>query len=271
MQVKAGAFQMGSSLDEVDRTSLLDETPHLVTLTQDFEIQTTEVTQLQYFLLMDENPSYFSKEKYCPEDYSRIERYSLFRRIEEHSLCSNHPVERVSWNQVQKFISLLNKKDDKYTYRLPTETEWEYAARGCQGSSEPRNQAYCTSTAFNLGDGISRDEVNYKGNYPYKNEAKGIFRKQTVRVGSLPNKNNLGLYDMHGNVAEWVQDRYGEYPYENNPVVDPQGALSGLSRVIRGGSWNNVDWDVRSAHRNHRSPFDSGPHMGFRLARTVKK
>ena len=103
--VKAGTFLMGSPSDEVDRD--VDEFQHEVTLTQDFEIQTTEVTQLQYFLVMGYNPSYFKKEKYCSGEH---------QVINGEELCPNHPVERVSWDDVQAFIVQLNKEDDRYTY-----------------------------------------------------------------------------------------------------------------------------------------------------------
>ena len=125
-QVKAGTFLMGSPSDEVDRDD--DEIQHKVTLTQDFEIQTTEVTQLQYFLVMGYNPSSFKKEKYCSNEH---------QVINGEELCPDHPVERVSWNDVQDFIVELNKGEDGYTYGLPTEAQWEYAARGCVGSGEP--------------------------------------------------------------------------------------------------------------------------------------
>ena len=191
-QVKAGTFLMGSPSNEVDRFD--DEIQHKVTLTQDFEIQTTEVTQLQYFLVMGYNPSRFKKEKYCSNEHLVINGEEL---------CPNHPVEWVSWNDVQGFIVQLNKGEDGYTYGLPTEAQWEYAARGCVGSGEldlpkPGDMASCTKTAFNLGANISTDQVNYNGNYPYNNDAQGEYRKQTVRVSSLANANGLGLYDMHG-------------------------------------------------------------------------
>ena len=121
-QVKAGTFLMGSPSDEVGRDD--DEIQHKVTLTQDFEIQTTEVTQLQYFLVMGYNPSYFKKEKYCSNEHLVINGEEL---------CPNHPVEKVSWDDVQEFIVQLNKGEDGYTYGLPTEAQWEYAARGCVG------------------------------------------------------------------------------------------------------------------------------------------
>ena len=258
VQVKAGTFLMGSPSDEVDRDD--DERKHKVTLTQDFEIQTTEVTQLQYFLVMVSNPSHFKKKKYCSNEH---------RVINGEELCLNHPVENVSWNAIQDFIVQLNKADDGYTYGLPTEAQWEYAARGCEGSGEPTDMASCKMTAFNLGDNINTDQVNYNGNHPYNNGSNGEFRGQTVKVSRLPNANVLGLYDMHGNVGEWVADRYGKY--SRSHVVDPKGSSSGPHRVFRGGDWSGMAWHVRSADRNRWKPSDPNSGVGFRLMRTAKK
>ena len=154
IEVKAGAFVMGSPFAEKSRNQ--DEFPHLVFLTQDFQIQTTEVTQFQYFSVTGSNPSYFKEEKYCEFEYEVIDGISL---------CPNHPVEKVSWNDVQKFISQLNEKDDQYIYRLPTEAEWEYAARGCLG--QPNGDlANCATTAFYLGNRISVYWANYRNYSP---------------------------------------------------------------------------------------------------------
>ena len=258
--VKAGTFLMGSPSNEVGRED--DEIQHKVTLTQDFEIQTTEVTQLQYFLVMGSNPSYFKKEEYCSNEH---------QVINGEELCPNHPVEQVSWNDVQDFIVQLNKGEDGYTYGLPTEAQWEYAARGCVGSGEldPSklgDMASCTTTAFNLGDNISIDQVNYDGNLPYNKGAKGEYRKQTVKVSSLANANGLGLYDMPGNVWEWVEDGYKEY--SSSHVIDPKGSTSIPYRMIRGGAWYNEARDVRSANRNWLKGPDNG--VGLRLIRTAK-
>ena len=264
VQVKAGTFLMGSPLDEKGRDR--DETQHKVTLTQDFEIQTTEVTQLQYFLVMGYNPSYFKKEKYCSNEH---------QIINGEELCPDHPVEQVSWEDVQDFIVELNKGEDGYTYGLPTEAQWEYAARGCVGSGEldspkPTDMALCTKTVFNLGDNISTDQVNYNGNYPYGNGSKEEYRGQTVKVSSLANANDLGLYDMHGNVWEWVEDRYGGY--SNCHIVDPKGSTSGPDRVLRGGSWyDKAQNNVRSANRNGWGPGARPYDVGLRLMRTAKK
>ena len=125
--VKAGTFLMGSPSDEIDRGD--DEILHKVTLTQDFEIQTTEVTQYQYFAVMGSNPSYFKKK----EEHCSLEEHQV---IDGTELCLDYPVERVSWDEVQYFIFQLNQRNDGYIYGLPTEAQWEYAARGCVGSGE---------------------------------------------------------------------------------------------------------------------------------------
>ena len=259
VQVKAGTFLMGSSLDEKYRED--GEIPHKVTLTQDFEIQATEVTQRQYFLVMDFNPSFFNKKaQHCPNDHTVIN---------EVSLCWNHPVEQVSWNDVQNFISRLNARShDGYTYGLPTEAQWEYAARGCMGSGEPTAMASCTMTAFNLGDNISGAQVNHKGDFYYE-KGPEEYRKHTVKVSSLPNANDLGLHDMHGNVREWVEDRYEEY--SRSHVVDPKGSSSDPHRVQRGGGWNTISWHVRSASRDKWMQGSKAPSTGFRLVRTANK
>ena len=257
VEVKAGTFQMGSPLHEVGRD--LDEIPHLVTLTRDFEIQITEVTQFQYFSVTGSNPSHFSKRKYCRKDYLVIKGQPL---------CPYHPVERVSWNEVQSFVSQLNEKDDQYTYRLPTEAEWEYAARGCQGSGQPTDQALCATTTFNLGDHISTSDVNYNGSYSYHGGVQGVYRGQTVRVESLSNVNELSLYDTHGNVGEWVEDKYGIYP--SSPVVDPQGHSWDFFRVVRGGSWTGFQWNVRLANRSSWRSDQRTQSVGFRLVRTAR-
>ena len=255
VQVKAGTFLMGSPSYENYRDD--GEIQHKVTLTQNFEIQMTEVTQLHYFLVMGNNPSYFKKEQYCPNKH-------MVLKGEE--LCPYHPVEQVSWNDAQDFISELNKKEDGYTYGLPTEAQWEYAARGCVGSEEPMDMASCTTTAFNLGDDISGVQVNYYDFFYYK-KGPEAYRKQTVRVFSLPNANRLDLYDMHGNVREWVEDRYEEYSKFH--VVDPKGSLSDPHRMERGGGWDTNQWSIRSASRGRRLlPGSASSDMGFRLVRT---
>ncbi|MDM8522453.1 SUMF1/EgtB/PvdO family nonheme iron enzyme, partial [Desulfococcaceae bacterium HSG8] len=163
----------------------------------------------------------------------------------------SHPVTCVSWNDVQAFIRWLNRKNSsKYEFRLPTEAEWEYACRAG------------TTTAFSFGDCLSTDQANYNGNYPTPGCSKGKYREKTVPVKSF-SSNAWGLYNMHGNVFEWCQDWYGDYP--SGSVTDPSGPQSGSNRVIRGGSWLDGARYCRSANRSGYSPGRRNNYCGFRL------
>ena len=226
VKIKAGTFQMGSPIDEPYRRS--NETRHWVTLTKDYYIQATEVTQSQWRRIMGGNPSRFKD-------------------------CADCPVENVSWEDVQGFIEKLNSIEGTDLYRLPTEAEWEYACRAG------------TDTPFFFGDCLSTDQGNYDGNYPYEGCPDGEYRKRTIPVGSLA-ANAWGLYDMHGNVWEWCQDWYGEYP--EGPVTDPVGPPDGSDRVIRGGSWDFSARSCRSANRDDWHPGSRDDDLGFRLARS---
>ncbi|MBI3018600.1 MAG: formylglycine-generating enzyme family protein [Deltaproteobacteria bacterium] len=218
-QIPAGSFMMGSPETEANRSS--DETQHQVTLTQDFQMMKTEVTQKMWVSIMSSNPSYFKGD--------------------------NLPVEKVSWNDVQAFIQKLNQKNDGYTYRLPTEAQWEYAARAG------------TSTTYSFGDNAA-----VLGDYGWFSGNSG---NKTHEVGQK-NPNAFGLYDMHGNVWEWVQDWYDISYYSSSNVTDPIGPTSGSDRVVRGGSWINRAKSLRSAIRYNYGPDDRYSNVGFRLVRT---
>jgi len=112
---------------------------------------------------------------------------------------------------------------------------------------------------------LNADEENYDGNRPLSGCSKGEYRKRTVKAGSF-SPNAWGLYDMHGNVWEWCEDRYGDYP--SGSVTDPEGPLEGSDRVARGGGWHHDAWLCRSARRSDVTPDDRGYALGFRLART---
>jgi len=210
-----------------------------VTLTKPFEVMLTPVTQLQWFLVMGENPSYFRAGQYHDPVNGIV--------LNGHSINPNHPVEQVSWDDVQKFIAKLNKASDKYVYRLPTEAEWEFFARAG------------TDTAFSFGDEESKmDEYGwYQGNAGSKTHA--VAEKKP---------NPFGLYDIHGNVWEWVNDWYGSL--DQRPVTDPQGPTAGSYRVLRGGGWYNDAQFLRSAFRGLVSPGVRVVYVGFRLVRTAK-
>jgi formylglycine-generating enzyme required for sulfatase activity len=157
---------------------------------------------------------------------------------------SNKPVEQVSWDDVHDFIRQLNQQTGQ-SYRLPTEAEWEYACR-----SGGRDQTYCGGN--NVGSVAWYDDNSGDKTHP-------VGQKQA---------NGLGLYDMSGNVLEWVQDGYdGDY-YDNSPTNNPKGPDSGSFRVGRGGSWRGDASNLRSANRGGVSPVDRGDGLGFRLART---
>jgi formylglycine-generating enzyme required for sulfatase activity len=153
------------------------------------------------------------------------------------------PVVLVSWSDADAFCRRLSERENA-TYRLPTEAEWEYA---CRAKS---------TTEFFFGD-----DAGKLGDYAWYSDNSG---NKTHPVGQLE-PNSWGLYDMHGNVWEWCQDWFGEYP--SNPVVDPKGPDKGEYRVLRGGSWYGDARYVRSANRGRYSPGLRDYDIGFRVAR----
>jgi len=167
----------------------------------------------------------------------------------------NHPVLHVSWNDAVAYCQWLSQKCGQY-FRLPTEAEWEYACRSG------------TETPFNTGENLTTEQANYDGNFPYRNNSKGVFRKQTVPVDFFE-PNGFGLYNMHGNVWEWCGDWYGSDYYEEcrkaGVVQNPQGPETVSSRVLRGGSWRSDAQYCRSAYRNNDNPGDRSSYVGFRL------
>jgi formylglycine-generating enzyme required for sulfatase activity len=214
--IPAGSFTMGA--DKNFENAYDHETPqHLVSISQPFYLGTYEVTQEQWTAVMGNNPSEF-KER-------------------------NNPVENVSWDDIQIFIQRLNQKEGHARYRLPTEAEWEYAARAG------------TTGAYSFGD----DEDSL-GRYAWY---RGNSDEKTHPVGQKQ-PNAWGLYDMHGNVCEWVQDWTGNY--SSSSVADPRGPSSGLYRVGRGGSWDDPARRCRAAYRGHNPLGDRSASFGFRLA-----
>ncbi|MCI5222136.1 MAG: formylglycine-generating enzyme family protein [Candidatus Electrothrix sp. AR4] len=204
-----------------------NETQHEVVLTESYWLADTACTQAFWQTVTGENPSRFNGEK--------------------------RPVERTSWNDTQQFIEQLNKEIPSLELSLPTEAQWEYACRAG------------TTTPFSFGGDITPEQVNYDGKYPYANGKKAEYREETVEVKALP-CNDLGLYQMHGNVEEWCSDRFGNYPDE--VVIDPVGLLAGRYRVCRGGSWGHGGgWYCRSALRFRHEPDDRFNWLGFRLSR----
>ncbi len=247
VHIPAGTFLMGSPARERGRGE--DETLHQVTLTEDYYIGKYEVTQRQWQALMGSNPSYFTS---CGLD------------------C---PVERVSWDDIcggatgssctaGSFLGKLNAyleatgQPGAGKFRLPTEAEWERAARG--GTTKP----------FAFGSGVNAGSDTGCEELPAALPAMWWCHNSdsTTHPVGLKQPNAYGLYDVHGNVWEWVGDWYGEYPTE--AVTDPQGPAVGSERVARGGGWFSRARHCRFAYRNYLPPAARDGDLGFRLARS---
>ena len=216
VKVAGGTFQMGAT-SEQGKDAEDDELPvHSVTLS-DYYIGQTEVTQELWKAVMGSNPSYFKGD-------------------------NQRPVEKVNWNDCQEFIEKLNRLTGK-NFRLPTEAEWEYAARG---GNKSRGYKYSGS---NNPDAVAwYDDNSGSKTHP-------VATKQS---------NELGLYDMSGNVYEWCQDWYGGY--KSNSQTNPTGASKGSRRVLRGGSWGSSAGGVRVSDRDDYSPDYRDSNLGLRLA-----
>ena len=158
-----------------------------------------------------------------------------------HFKGDNLPVENVSWNDVQEFIKKLNSLTGKL-YRLPTEAEWEYAARG-----------------GNRSQGFKYSGSNTVGNVAWYSANSG----SSIKPVGTKSPNELGIYDMSGNVWEWCSDWYGTY--SSNAETNPRGPSTGSYRVLRGGCWLNLAWHVRVSNRYNHSPGDRSSNIGFRL------
>ena len=213
--VEGGTFTMGCTSEQGGCD--YDEKPaHQVTLSS-YSIGETEVTQALWKAVMGYNPSYYKG------DYL--------------------PVENVSWDDVQTFISELNRKTGR-TFRLPTEAEWEYAARGGN-----KSRGYKYSGSNTIGDVAWYWDISGKKTQPVKTKK----------------PNELGLYDMSGNVYEWCEDWYGSYGSASQ--TNPKGPSTGSRRVYRGGSWLDSAWFCRVSFRSDdfALPLPRGSYLGFRL------
>jgi len=216
IRVEGGTFTMGATSEQGSDASSDEKPAHQVTLSS-FSIGETEVTQELWQAVMGSNPSYFKGPK--------------------------RPVEQVSWEDCQTFIRELNNLTGR-NFRLPTEAEWEYAARGGQKSS---HTMYAGSNTI--------DDVAW---YYHDNSGDQTHDVATKRA------NELGLYDMSGNVWEWCQDWYGSY--SSGSQTNPKGAFSGSHRVDRGGGWSSRAWGCRVSIRNGCTPSIRSYVRGLRLA-----
>lgn len=226
--IEGGTFDMGCTSEQKDCED--NELPvHKVTLSS-FYMGQFEVTQKQWRNIMGTSPSHFTG-------------------------CDDCPVEQVSWDDVQEYIKKLNSKTGR-TYRLPTEAEWEYAAR-----------AGGKKVLFGNGKNTADpSEINFEGDNNVKAySVKGVNRQKTTAVGSFK-PNQFNLYDMSGNVAEWCSDWRGDYPA--SAKINPPGPSTGTIRTLRGGSWTYEPKYCRTACRDGISADYRGNFIGFRLVRS---
>ena len=205
------------------------EEQHQVTITRGFWIAETPITQEMWRLSTPDNPSWFKS-------------------------STRLPVEQISWFDCQAFIKKLNETGVApagFKFSLPTEAQWEYACRAG------------TDTPFWWGDALFGDMANCNGMRPYGTDEKGPYLAKTTEPGRYP-VNPWGLYDTHGNVWEWCEDWFDDYP--DGDAVDPIGPSEGRYRVLRGGSWFYYPMICRAAYRFRNEPDATSRQIGARLA-----
>lgn len=233
--IAAGEFTMGSPPDELYRGP---ERQHRVTIAP-FALSRTEITFAQWDVCVADGGCGGVK----PDDQG-------WGR-------GNRPVIGVNWNDAMSYAEWLSRKTGK-RYRLPSESEWEYAARA--GSTAP----------FYFGQSITTAQANYDGSTGYGSGPAGVNRKKTMPVASFA-PNAFGLHDMHGNVWEWTADCWSdEYAADAPANGDPYLRPDCKGRVLRGGSWEDYPGDVRSAARVGSGPDEQSWSDGFRVARSVE-
>ena len=271
--IKGGTFLMGSPASERMRGE--DEAQHSVTV-DDFYCDAFEVRQSDYEKVMGENPSYNRGENLPVENVSF---YDALEYCNRKSLAEGLSAVYKIGGKNSKFpdVSVDLAADG---YRLLTEAEWEYACRAG------------TTTIFSTGNWNNPKDANYEGSYPYlieenyvrrtnPNVQPGLNRGKTIAVDSL-SPNAFGLYNMHGNVSEWVFDYYGDYGDSvsasgvagrsgGKSVLNPLGSAAGVYRVNRGGGFNDFGKHLRSAYRSSSNPLSKDRNLGFRIARNAGK
>ncbi len=229
--IPPGTFLMGAALGETP--SFDPELQHQVTLSRGYWLADTACSQELWTAVMGENPSLLT---------------SLLKG-------DLRPVVQVSFNDVAWFLDQLAKLVQGLYPALPTEAQWEYACRAG------------TTTPFSFGNTITSEQVNFDGYFPYGTSPISEYRGGTMDVNALL-PNPWGLHQMHGNVWEWCTDWHAAY--SSQPQVDPTGPAEGSERVIRGGSWNSVARDVRSACRHWDRSVEWEINVGFRLLSSVQ-
>ena len=230
LELSMDCFEMGSPTDELGRVA--DEVQHDVILSKDYWLGKYEVTQAQYRAVMGKNPSVL--------------------------IGDDLPVEMVTWNDAMEFCMKLTEIEKTagrlpkdYTYTLPTEAQWEYACRAG------------TRTALNNGKNLTDyDECPNVGEVAWYYGNSGV----TTHPVGKKSPNNWGLYDMHGNVAEWCLNWYGNYSVDILDNIDPLGPNTGEKRILRGGSWLDDACECRSGSRDFDLPSNKHDYCGFRVA-----
>jgi formylglycine-generating enzyme len=262
--VQGGTFQMGDTFGDPEAGS--DETVHYVKLNS-FRMGKYELSVAEFKAFIDDTSYQTDADKegdsyvYTGTTWEKKKgvnwRCDIGGAIRPSSE-STHPVIHVSWNDATEYCKWLSRKTSK-TYRLPTEAEWEFAAR--ERGKKVR---------FGNGkDIIDPSEINFDGSAAYKKSysVTGVYRQKTVAVNSLT-PNALGLYHMSGNVWEWCADWYSSYDSGtvSSPVSNPTGAVTGSYRVFRGGGWNYGPHFCRASNRDSYTPTYRYGNVGFRLA-----
>ena len=242
VKVEGGTFTMGATSEQGSDASDDEKPAHQVTVSS-FSIGQTEVTQELWQAVMGYNPSWFNGTGNSKYESSHNENYGTNLK---------RPVESVSWDDCQSFLRKLNQLTGK-NFRLPTEAEWEYAARG--GS---KSRGYKYSGSNNQGN-----VAWYWNNIPSHKKGANGYGTQPVATKS---PNELGLYDMCGNVWEWCSDWYGDEYYASSPSSNPRGPGSGSYRVRRGGCWGGSTGGCRVTLRVNASPDSRYEDLGLRLA-----
>ncbi len=233
--VPAASFRMGEAGFRTNEVPV-----HEVVLTTAFYMGTAPVTQQAYRLVTGQNPAHFTPER---------------------GGSTAHPVERVSWDDAARFCERLTARPEEQSarrrYRLPTEAEWEYAARGG------------TVTPFPTGELFTAAHGTFDARHPFpEGTTTGESATGPTPTGTFPS-NSFGLLDVCGGVWEWCSDWYDEKFYASSPVRDPSGPPTGTRRVLRGGSWKNQAHSCRVAYRNALPPHQKNSATGFRVVLEV--
>ncbi|MEK6235455.1 MAG: SUMF1/EgtB/PvdO family nonheme iron enzyme [Planctomycetales bacterium] len=237
VQIPPGEFLMGAPDDE-ECAGPHEKPQHPVTITKPYWLGVYPVTQAEYQTVMGKNPSWCSAMGDGKDQVAGMN-------------TDGFPVEQVSWEDAAEFSRVLSDKQpaDGWSYRLPTESEWEFACRAG------------TTTAFHFGNSLSSIQANFNGGQPYGGAEQGPYLKRPTEVGSYQ-PNAFGLFELHGNVWEWCADWFGDYSAD--AMTDPTCPAS-PDRVFRGGGWPAVGSRCRSARRGGNGPSIWSGSLGFRV------